>query len=116
MKFNQGKLTNKPKPPNYRKLGGLALVTYHKQALSLKGNSTCMLSDKQVKCWFSIDSSTIFMLFNLNFADIKELNILPALDWYINTGASGAANILTRASRTLGIEISRLTLDDLACP
>jgi IS605 OrfB family transposase len=99
--FNQGKLTDKPKPPKYRKSGGLALVTYPKQALklntsttlgveefgeltraaersrSLKDNSIRIPLGKQVKCWFGIDSFTISMPSNLKFADIKELRILP---------------------------------------
>lgn len=37
--FNRGELADKPRPPKYRKSGGLALVTYPKQALRLKDSS-----------------------------------------------------------------------------
>jgi len=36
--FNQGKITDKPKSPKYRKFGGLALISYSKQALKLIDN------------------------------------------------------------------------------
>ncbi|WNN87940.1 RNA-guided endonuclease InsQ/TnpB family protein [Gloeocapsopsis dulcis] len=75
--FNRGELTNKPKPPKYRKSGGLALVTYPKQAVKLKDNQIRIPLGKQVKCWFGLDSFVIPMPSNLKFADIKELRILP---------------------------------------
>ncbi|HEY9614562.1 transposase [Allocoleopsis sp.] len=74
--FQQGKLTEKSKPPKYRK-GGLNVVTYPKQALRLiDGNIRIPLGSK-VKTWFGIDSFTIPMPSNLNFKDIRELRILP---------------------------------------
>ena len=75
--FYRGELTDRPSPPKYRKSGGLALVTYPKQALRLKDNYVRIPLGKQVKCWFGLDSFTIPMPSNLNFADIKELRILP---------------------------------------
>lgn len=75
--FKRGELTEKPRPPKYRKSGGLALVTYPKQALKLKDNQIRIPLGKQVKCWFRLDSFTIPMPSNLRFADIKELRILP---------------------------------------
>lgn len=75
--FNQGKLIEKPRPPKYRKSGGLALCTYPKQALRLKDNTIRIPLGRQVKCWFGIDSFSIPMPSNLKFADIKELRILP---------------------------------------
>ena len=75
--FNRGELVDKPRPPKYRKSGGLALVTYPKQALRLKDTSIRIPLGKQVKCWFGIDSFVIPMPSNLKFVDIKELRILP---------------------------------------
>ena len=75
--FNRGELTDKPRPPKYRKSGGLALVTYPKQALRLKDGLIRIPLGKQVKCWFELDSFTIPMPSNLEFVDIKELRILP---------------------------------------
>lgn len=75
--FNQGKIADKPKPPRYRKSGGLALVSYPKQALRLVDGAIRIPLGKQIKCWFGIDSFIIPMPSNLSFADIKELRILP---------------------------------------
>jgi IS605 OrfB family transposase len=74
--FRQGKLTEKPRPPKYRK-GGLNIVSYPKQALKLiDGNIRVPLGSK-VKAWFGIDSFTILMPSNLDFKSIRELRILP---------------------------------------
>lgn len=75
--FNQGKIIDTPRLPKYRKSGVLAVVTYSKQALKLKSSQIRVPLGQQVKCWFGIDSFLIPMPSNLNFADIKELRILP---------------------------------------
>lgn len=75
--FNQGEIEDKPYPPSYRKSGGLALVSYPKQALKLVNGQVRVPLGKQIKCWFKIDSFVIYMPGNLNFADIKEIRILP---------------------------------------
>lgn len=75
--FNQGKIADKPRPPKYRSSGGLALVSYPKQALKLINSVIRIPLGKQVKCWFGIDSFSVSMPSNLSFADIKELRILP---------------------------------------
>ncbi len=36
--YNEGKILDRPRIPNYRKKGGMATVSYPKQALKLKGN------------------------------------------------------------------------------
>lgn len=75
--FNRGELVDKPRPPSYRKSGGLALVTYPKQALKLVDSRIRIPLGKQVKCWFGLDCFFVKMPSNLKFADIKELRILP---------------------------------------
>jgi len=75
--FNQGELADKPRPPKYRKSGGMALISYPKQALRLKNSQIRIPLGKQVKCWFGLDSFSISMPSNLKFAEIKELRILP---------------------------------------
>ncbi len=47
--FYKGKLDKKPKLPNYRKSGGLALITYPKQALKLVDNQIRIPLGKKVK-------------------------------------------------------------------
>lgn len=75
--FNRGEIANKPRPPKYRKPGGLALVSYPKQALKLIDNQIRIPLGKQVKCWFRLDCFFVPMPSNLKFANIKELRILP---------------------------------------
>ena len=76
--YLKGEITDKPRVPNYRKKGGLATVSYPKQALKLKGNQIRVPLGKTCKRWFGLDSFNIQMPSNLNFADIKELRILPS--------------------------------------
>ena len=75
--YKAGKITDRPRIPNYRKKGGLATVSYPKQALKLKENGLRVPLGKTCKRWFGLDSFYIPMPSNLDFADIKELRILP---------------------------------------
>ena len=75
--YQSGKIDTRPRIPNYRKKGGLATLTYPKQALKLKGNQIRVPLGKTCKRWFGIDSFLISMPSNLDFAQIRELRILP---------------------------------------
>ena len=75
--YKAGKINDRPRIPNYRKKQGLALVSYPKQALKLKGGKIRVPLGKLCKRWFGIDSFNISMPSNLDFAEIKELRILP---------------------------------------
>ena len=75
--YQKGKLENIPRIPNYRKKGGLATLTYPKQALKLKENQIRVPLGNTCKRWFGLDSFLISMPNNLNFAQIRELRILP---------------------------------------
>jgi len=75
--YQKGKILDRPRIPNYRKKGGLAVVSYPKQALKLKGNQIRVPLGMTCKRWFGLDSFLISMPSNLNFANIKELRILP---------------------------------------
>jgi len=75
--YKAGKITDRPRIPNYRKKGGLATISYPKQALKLKEQGIRVPLGKTCKRWFGLDSFYIPMPSNLNFADIKELRILP---------------------------------------
>ena len=75
--YKAGKITDRPKIPNYRKKSGMATVSYPKQALKLKGDKIRVPLGKTCNRWFGIDSFYIPMASNLNFADLKELRILP---------------------------------------
>ena len=75
--YQNSKIENRPKIPNYRKKGGLATLTYPKQALKLKENQIRVPLGNTCKRWFGLDSFLIAMPSNLNFAQIRELRILP---------------------------------------
>ena len=75
--YREGKIENRPRLPKYRKKGGLALVSYPKQALRLIDAHIRIPLGKQVKCWFGIDSFRLPMPSNIEFDNIKELRILP---------------------------------------
>jgi putative transposase len=77
--FQEGRLENKPKFPGYRTTGGLHLIAYPKQALGKKlidGQISIPLGLK-VKTWFGLKNFQIPMPSNLNYADIREIRILP---------------------------------------
>ena len=75
--YQEGKIENRPRITNYRKKGGLATLTYPKQALKLKGNQIRVPLGKTCKRWFGLDSFLISMPSNLNFDQIRELRIRP---------------------------------------
>ncbi|WP_293156723.1 hypothetical protein [Okeania sp. SIO2C9] len=77
--YSSGKITNRPRIPNYRKKGkgGLSTVSYPAQALKLKGNQIRVPLGNTCKRWFGTDSFYIPMASNLNFSALKELIILP---------------------------------------
>jgi IS605 OrfB family transposase len=73
----KGEIVDKPKPPKYRTKGGLALITYPKQAISLTNDQIRFPLGKKVSSCFGIDSFTVLMPSNLKFEDIREVRILP---------------------------------------
>ncbi|MGH1396083.1 MAG: RNA-guided endonuclease InsQ/TnpB family protein [Trichormus sp.] len=75
--YFEGKIEQRPRLPNYRKKGGLTLVTYPKQHLKLINGQIRIPLGNLVKTWFGIDSFTIPMPSNLDYLKIKELRILP---------------------------------------
>jgi len=77
--FWEGGLEFKPKFPNYREKGGLHLVAYPKQALGKKlidGQILIPLGQK-VQAWFGLKNFKLAMPSNLEYADIREIRILP---------------------------------------
>ncbi|MBA3922449.1 MAG: transposase, partial [Nostocaceae cyanobacterium] len=73
----KGKLNQKPKPPNYRKTGGLFTVTYPKRWLKLESSVIRFPLGNQVKAWFGITEFFLPMPSNLDWSSIKEIRILP---------------------------------------
>ncbi len=75
--FLEGQLTNKPRPPKYRKKGGLTLVSYPARWLKLKDGKIVFSLGKQVKAWFGLDSFALPMPSQIDFSQIKEVRIIP---------------------------------------
>jgi len=74
--FRAGKLANKPKLPKYKK-DSLKLATFPKADVKLKDGLLRLPLGSKVKAWFGLDAFYLPMSSNLNFADIKEIRILP---------------------------------------
>ena len=74
--FKSGKLLNKPKIPHYKK-NSLKLAAFPKADVRLKDGLLRLPLGSKVKAWFGLDAFYIPMPSNLNFADIKEIRILP---------------------------------------
>lgn len=75
--YREGKIERPPKPPNYRKSGGLAPITYPKQAVKVVGDFIRFPLGKQVKAWFGIDHFLLPRPTNIEFKEIKEIRIFP---------------------------------------
>lgn len=76
-KYDKGDLEDKPRLPNYRTKGGMAVVSYPKQHLKLINGSIRIPLGQTVKRWFGIDSFLLPMPTNIDFQEIKEMRVLP---------------------------------------
>lgn len=79
--FKAGELSQSPKPPNYRKSGGLFKVTYPnvgagKPTLTNNGLIRFPLGN-QINRWFKVKEFFLPLPINLDFKKIKEFTILP---------------------------------------
>ncbi len=75
--FTSGELVDRPRPPKYRKKGGLAVVSYPTRWVKLVGRMLKFPLAKQVKAWFGIDHFLFPMPSNLEFKHIKEFRFVP---------------------------------------
>ncbi len=75
--YRAGQLHFKPRLPNYRKKGGLAVVSYPSRWVKLIDGKLRFPLGNQVKAWFGIDSFLLPMPSNLDFKSIKEYRIVP---------------------------------------
>lgn len=77
--FREGGLDHRPKLPNYRTKDGMNLIAYPKQALGKKlidGQIVIPLGQK-VQAWFRLKNFKLTMPSNLDYAEIREIRILP---------------------------------------
>lgn len=75
--WKTGELEDKPKLPKYRTKGGLAVVSYPKQAIKLVDGRVRIPLGQTVKAWFGVDSFFVSMPSNLRFEEVREVRILP---------------------------------------
>ncbi len=79
-KSKKWKLEQKPKPPKYRKSGGLFTVTYPKRWLKLNAGMIRFPLGNQVKAWFGISEFFLPMPSNLDWKVVREIRIIPRND------------------------------------
>jgi putative transposase len=75
--WRSGELPDKPRLPNYRRKGGMAVVSYPKQSLKVVDGNIRLPFGQLIKAWFGIDSFSVPMPSNLEFKEIREVIILP---------------------------------------
>ena len=75
--IKSGTVTQKPRLPDYRKSGGMALATFTGRSLKLKDGRLRFPLGSLVKTWFGVDAFYLPMPSNLEFQAIREVRILP---------------------------------------
>lgn len=73
----QGQLEIKPKPPHYRKSGGLFQISYPKRWLKIIDGKVRVPLGTACKTWFGLTEVFIPFPDNLDWSTIKELQIVP---------------------------------------
>lgn len=73
----RGELEQEPKPPKYRKPGGMFTIAFPKRWLKLTDSGIRIPLGTQVKTWFGIDCFYIPIPSNLDWKTIREIRILP---------------------------------------
>lgn len=114
-KYRKGELEDKPKPPKYRKKGGLSVVSYPKQALKLIDNQIQIPLGLTVNRWFGIKNFSITMPSNIKFEDIKELRILPRNGCFYAEFAYKVKPITTKLDPNLALGIDPGVNNWLTC-
>ena len=80
--WRQGKLPERPKPPNYRTSNGLFQISYPKRWLKLVDGQVRVPMGTACKVWFNLPE--IFLPFpsNLDWVKVKELQIVPRAGYF----------------------------------
>ena len=79
--YNKGKITDKPKLPKYRKKG-LYQLTYPKRWLKLVDDKVRVPLGKSIKTWFGLSEAFLQFPSNLEWSEIKELQITPRKGYF----------------------------------
>ncbi len=76
--WKKGELTQKPRPPKYRKKGGISVVSCPARWIKLTKEGFLKIPlGKQIKTWFGIDHFLLPMPSNIDYQQVKEFRILP---------------------------------------
>jgi putative transposase len=75
--IKNGTVTQKPRLPDYRKSGGMAVATFTGRSIKLKDGMLRFPLGSLVKTWFGVDAFYLPMPSNLDFKAIREIRILP---------------------------------------
>ena len=75
--WKKGELVERPRPPKYRKKGGMAVVSCPARWIKLVDGMVKIPLGKQVKAWFGLAHFLLPMPSNLDFKSIKEFRIVP---------------------------------------
>ena len=89
--YQEGKITERPRIPNYRKKGGLATVSYPKQAIRLKDNGKHL---KSMNRWYNKQLSTIKENKTQGFWNNKLAVITEKRNRQVKDGINKAARIV----------------------
>ncbi len=71
-----------PKPPNYRKPGGLYQISYPSRWLKLKDGLVRVPMGKACKVWFDLPCIWLPFPTNLDWTRVKELQIVPRAGYF----------------------------------
>jgi putative transposase len=75
--IKNGTVSQKPRLPDYRKSGGMALATFTGRSIKLKDGMLRFPLGSLVHTWFGVDAFYLPMPTNLDFKAIREIRILP---------------------------------------
>ncbi|MEA5419160.1 transposase [Spirulina sp. CCNP1310] len=75
--WRRGELPHKPKPPHYRKSGGMFQVSYPKHWLKWVDGKIKVPMGRSCKIWFNLPEIFIPFPSNLDWQTIRELQIVP---------------------------------------
>ncbi len=80
--WRKGMLSERPKPPNYRTSNGLFQISYPKRWLKRVGRQVRVPMGTACKVWFSLPEIYLPFPSNLDWATVKELQIVPRAGYF----------------------------------
>jgi putative transposase len=78
----RGELEDKPRPPNYRRSGGMYQITYPKKWLRLVNDRVRVPMGTSCSVWFKLPEIFVTFPSNLDWGEVKELQIVPRAGYF----------------------------------